>query len=255
MSDASACSATTNAAGCSSSGTIRSAAYPDQASLSELFEAQVARTPDATAVVAGDVRVSYAELDRRANAGALMLRDSAAGSIIAVACERSIEMVVGILATLKAGCAYLPLAPSDPHERIAYMLADSGAPVVLTQQRFATRFEQFGVRLQLLDGDDVQRDGDRAPRDNAGHGPMWSAPIRSDERCGVRRCTLRDRPESPKASSSRTARVARLVCNADYLQIGRPTSSLKRIVVRLRRGNVRNVGRAAQRRAARNRPA
>src|SRR5262249_27129801 len=91
------------------------------ATLPELFAAQVARTPEATAVVFEGVSLSYRELDGRANALAHHLRRRGVGPevVVALCLERSLEMVVGLLAILKAGGAYLPLDPSYPGERLS----------------------------------------------------------------------------------------------------------------------------------------
>ncbi|MFC5955327.1 amino acid adenylation domain-containing protein [Streptomyces pratens] len=100
--------------------------------LVELFERQAARTPDALATVFGDERLTYAQLSARADALAAGLRARGARSeeIVAVALHRSTELVVALLAVLKSGAAYLPVDPSLPAERIAFMLSDA-APVLL----------------------------------------------------------------------------------------------------------------------------
>ncbi|WP_416987067.1 AMP-binding protein, partial [Streptomyces sp. T028] len=102
--------------------------------LPELFEAQVVRTPGAVAVVCGDERVTYAELDERASrlAGVLAARGVGAESVVAVMLERSVDLVVALLAVLKAGGAYLPVDPSYPVERIGFMLADAAPVCVVT---------------------------------------------------------------------------------------------------------------------------
>jgi amino acid adenylation domain-containing protein len=96
------------------------------------FEAQAARTPDAVALVAGEERLTYRELDARSNQLAHHLRGLGVGaeSMVGIAMRRSAGLVVAILATLKAGGAYLPLDPEYPAERIAFILADSRAPVL-----------------------------------------------------------------------------------------------------------------------------
>ena len=101
------------------------------------MEEQVARTPDAPALVFGQERLSYAELNRRANRLAHRLIEAGVGPdvLVGVALERSVEMVVSLLAVLKAGGAYVPLDPDYPRERLAYMLEDSGVALLLTQAR------------------------------------------------------------------------------------------------------------------------
>ncbi len=100
-----------------------------------LFEAQAERTPDAPAVVFEGQALSYRELEARANqvAGQLVAMGVMRGSLVGIHVERSLEMVVGVLGVLKAGAAYVPLDPGFPADRLAYMVADAGAAVVLTQ--------------------------------------------------------------------------------------------------------------------------
>ncbi|MDQ4133557.1 MAG: AMP-binding protein, partial [Actinomycetota bacterium] len=107
----------------------------------ELFEAQVARAPDAVAVVAPEVSLSYAELDRRAERLASHLRGLGVGPEVPVGIcvERSLEMTVAFLGTLKASGVCVPLDPAYPTERLAFMLADAGVAAVLTQKRLRDR--------------------------------------------------------------------------------------------------------------------
>ncbi|PRX45509.1 amino acid adenylation domain-containing protein [Prauserella shujinwangii] len=106
---------------------------PD-ATLVSAFAEQVARTPDATAVVYEHTRLSYAELDRRASALAAVLRARGAGpeAVVAVAVPRSAELMVALLGVLRSGAAYLPVDLDYPADRVAFMLADSGARLVVT---------------------------------------------------------------------------------------------------------------------------
>ncbi|HLL48052.1 MAG TPA: amino acid adenylation domain-containing protein, partial [Longimicrobiaceae bacterium] len=117
-----------------------------------LVAEQAARTPHAPAVAAGQERLTYAELESRAAALAAHLRALGAGpdSLVAVCMERSAEMVVALLAVLRAGAAYVPLDPEYPAERVAYMLADSGARVLLTQARLAGRFAAFAGEVVVV---------------------------------------------------------------------------------------------------------
>ncbi len=129
-------------------------AYPP-ACLHHLFERQVARTPAAVAVVFGDEHLTYGELDARANRLAHHLRRAGVGpeARVAIHVERSLEMVVGVLGVLKAGGAYVPLDPEYPPERLSFMMADSGASVLLTQDRLASGAPTSGACVVRLDAD------------------------------------------------------------------------------------------------------
>ena len=109
--------------------------YPLQQCVHQLIQAQVLRTPDAPALAFGQQRLSYTELNRRANRLAHRLIEAGVGPdvLVGLAVERSVEMVVGLLAVLKAGGAYVPLDPEYPRDRLAYMLEDSGVKLLLTQ--------------------------------------------------------------------------------------------------------------------------
>ncbi|MGK6311334.1 amino acid adenylation domain-containing protein, partial [Variovorax sp. DT-64] len=120
-----------------------------------LFERQARRTPDATALVFGEEQLSYAELDRRANrlAHRLIGLGVEPETRVGIAAERSLEMVVGLLGILKAGAAYVPLDPDYPAERLAYMVADSGIDLVLTQSHLRGRIPGLdALQVLALDG-------------------------------------------------------------------------------------------------------
>jgi amino acid adenylation domain-containing protein len=119
-----------------------------------LFEAQVARTPDAVAIAFGDTVVTFAQLDARANRLARLLVGQGVGteSVVAVLLERSADLVVALLGVLKAGAAYLPLDPAYPAGRTAFLLADSGAMCLVSDQCMLERLEEFGLRV---DGRDI----------------------------------------------------------------------------------------------------
>jgi non-ribosomal peptide synthetase component F len=127
--------------------------YPREACVHELFEAQAARTPDAPALVFGERTLSYAQLNERANRLAHRLRALGVGPdrLVGVCLERSLELPVALLAVLKAGGAYLPLDPGYPTARLAYMLADANAPVLLTQHQLRPRLPDGPAHTLTLD--------------------------------------------------------------------------------------------------------
>ncbi|MCE1117369.1 amino acid adenylation domain-containing protein [Pseudomonas sp. NMI795_08] len=111
--------------------------YPLEQSVQALIQAQVAATPEAPALVFAGRTLSYAQLDALANQWAHRLQAAGVGPdvLVGVAAERSVEMVVALLAVLKAGGAYVPLDPEYPEERLAYMIEDSGIQLLLTQSQ------------------------------------------------------------------------------------------------------------------------
>ncbi|MFL5382773.1 MAG: non-ribosomal peptide synthetase, partial [Longimicrobiaceae bacterium] len=129
--------------------------YPSESCIHELFEAQAARTPGAVAVVFEDRSLTYAELNALANRLARHLAGLGAGpeARVGICVDRSAEMVVAMLAVLKSGAAYLPLDPSYPAGRLAYMLKDSGAPLLVTQDSLRGLLPTDGVRIVPVDGD------------------------------------------------------------------------------------------------------
>ena len=130
--------------------------YPAQSCIHELFEAQVALTPDAIALVFRESQVTYRELDRRANSVAAQLTMLGVGPdvLVGVFVERSAEMMIGLLAVLKAGGAYVPMDPKYPHARIAMMLEDAHVSVVLTQKRLRESLPTSVPHVVVLDSSD-----------------------------------------------------------------------------------------------------
>jgi amino acid adenylation domain-containing protein/FkbM family methyltransferase len=130
--------------------------YPADRRVHELFEAQAQRTPDAVAVVLEEQRVTYRELNARANRLAHhLIKNYGVGPevLVGLCVERSPEMVIGMLAILKAGGAYVPLDPSYPADRLRFMLHDTRAALVLTQERLAESVARLGVATLCLDRD------------------------------------------------------------------------------------------------------
>ncbi len=134
------------------------APYP-QGCLHELFQQQVARTPQALALIDGEREYSYGELNQRANRLAHKLRELGVGPdvLVGIAMQRQRDMLVGLLAILKAGGAYVPLDPEYPRERQAYMLQDSRACLLLTQSALLEQLPEGG-EAQVLAVDDLALD-------------------------------------------------------------------------------------------------
>lgn len=132
-------------------------AYDLDHSLADLIEAQAVRTPDLPAILLdGDAHpVSYRELDARANqlAHHLLELGVGPGTLVGVAAERSPELVVALLGVLKAGAAYVPVDPAYPADRVAFLLQDAKAPVLLTQARFVATLPAADVRVIALDAE------------------------------------------------------------------------------------------------------
>jgi len=126
--------------------------YPRQLCVHQLIEVQASRTPNATAVVFGSERLSYGELDRRANqvANHLIKLGATPNGLVGICLERSLEMVVGLLGILKAGAAYVPLDPAYPQDRIAFMLQDSEVPLLVTQSQLTGNLPDAGSAQAVL---------------------------------------------------------------------------------------------------------
>ncbi|HEY3570033.1 MAG TPA: amino acid adenylation domain-containing protein [Thermoanaerobaculia bacterium] len=130
--------------------------------LHELFEEQVERTPDATALVWGTERLSYRELDARASRLARRLRGLSVGAetLVGVFTRRTSSLVAALLAVLKAGGAYVPLDPAYPAERVALLLEDTQAPVLITESALVPALPPYGGEIFLLDCPDEGPEGE-----------------------------------------------------------------------------------------------
>ncbi|UUC47540.1 non-ribosomal peptide synthase/polyketide synthase [Pseudomonas citronellolis] len=144
--------------------------FPAELGVHQLFERQAALTPHEPALLFGEARLSYAELNARANRLAHLLRERGVGAeqLVGIALERGVAMVVSLLAVLKAGGAYVPLDPRYPADRLRYMVQDSGLALLLTQQQVLEQLalEQPCAALLLDDLDALlqdRADGDLAP--------------------------------------------------------------------------------------------
>ncbi|HEX2092924.1 MAG TPA: condensation domain-containing protein, partial [Longimicrobiaceae bacterium] len=149
------------------------AELPRERRVHELFSEQAARTPDVAAVVFGTRHLTYAELDRRSSQLAHALRRRGVGpeTRVALLLERSPELVVAVLGILKAGGAYLPLDPTHPRERLARILEDATAPLLLTRSHLRERLPATAAGVLCLD-----RDAEEIGREPAGPPPVEVAP-------------------------------------------------------------------------------
>jgi amino acid adenylation domain-containing protein len=129
--------------------------YARQLCVHQLFEAQAARTPNATAMVFEKESLTYGELERRANqlARHLIKLGATPDGLVGICLERSLEMVVGLLGILKSGAAYVPLDPAYPHDRIAFMLENAELPLLLTQARLREGLPGTAPGIVLIDSD------------------------------------------------------------------------------------------------------
>jgi non-ribosomal peptide synthetase component F len=127
--------------------------YPKDKTIQELFEEQVERTPNNTAVVFEDKELTYKELNEKSNQVARVLRDKGVkkDTIVGIMIERSIEMVIGIMGILKAGGAYLPIDPDYPKERTEYMLNDGNAKLLMVDNNVKYKINYEGKIININD--------------------------------------------------------------------------------------------------------
>src|SRR3990167_4760403 len=134
-------------------------AYPREKTINDLFEEQVARTPDAIAIVFEDKRLSYQELNTRSNQLARLIRKEyervavkqfKADTLIGICVERSVEMLIGILGILKAGGAYVPIDPEYPEERVQFILEDTGSRLILKQSHLLAGLDEVNSKVTRL---------------------------------------------------------------------------------------------------------
>ena len=185
--------------------------YPRHATIHELFTAQAARSPEAVALQFGKTTLTYSELDHRTNQLARYLRRLGVGPdvLVGIYAERSADLVVGLLGVLKAGGAYLPLDYSYPKERLAFMLEDVRAPVLLTQASLIDQLPAHHATAVCLDADwpTIAREAeDDVPASaTAAHLAYVIFTSGSTGR--------------PKGVAVTHRAVVRLVCDTDYVQL------------------------------------
>ena len=177
-----------------------------------MFEEQAARTPEAVAVEFEDGRMSYGELNACANRLAHYLRDAGVGPEVPVGLlmDRSAAAVVGMLGVLKAGGAYVPLDPGYPAERLAFMVADTGAPVVVTRSDLLDRLPDDAAHFVCLDRDGPMIEGGSTENPDAGvQAENLAYVIYTSGSTGM-----------PKGVQVTHRAISRLVCNTDYVNVG-----------------------------------
>jgi len=189
--------------------------YPKDRCIHELFEETVKNVPDTVALIDEDRQITYRELNQRANQLAHHLKKFGVGAdVLAGIClEQSAEMIISLIAILKAGAAYVPLDPSYPKERLAFMLQDSGAPVLITQRALVDIFindtAKHAAKIISLDtdGEKIAQESDRNP----------AAATSSDSLAYV--IYTSGSTGQPKGVAVSHRAVNRLVLNTNYAQL------------------------------------
>ncbi len=185
--------------------------YPRERSIGEIFESRVASDPGAVAVSCGEKRLTYGELNARANQLAHFLRRRGVGpqEPVGLALERSAETIVALLGILKAGGAYVPLDPSYPEERLALMARDAGIRLILTKERHAGRLSSTTIEAVCLD---------RARRRWNGESRENPPPVATGESLA---CVLYTSGSTgaPKGVEVLQRGVARLLFGVDYARL------------------------------------
>ena len=197
---------------CLAEGMRMPSPYPGTTRLERLFEAQAALRPDAVAVVGASESLTYRDLDLRANRLARELDASGSGAPrrVGVCLERGPDLVVALLATLKAGAAYVPLDPDLPAERLSAMLADASVALVLTDERLSARLPAGAHRVVCIDRDALriaQRPG----------GAVGAGDAADDLACVMYTSGSSGRPKGVLIAHRA---VSRLVCGSDYVRLG-----------------------------------
>ncbi|MDF2630778.1 MAG: lgrC, partial [Symbiobacteriaceae bacterium] len=183
--------------------------YPRGRCIHELFEERAEQTPTAAALLFGDEIITYGDLNRRANGLAHRLRAEGVGDndLVGLCADRSVEQLVGILAILKAGAAYVPLDPSYPAERLGFMLKDTGVKVLLAHRHVMGAFPAQGVVAMWLDAADLP-----APVDENLHSGATAESL-------AYVIYTSGSTGTPKGVMVPHRAVVRLVCNTNYADL------------------------------------
>jgi amino acid adenylation domain-containing protein len=186
--------------------------YPREASVVEVFEGVVSQRSESVAVACEGKQLTYRELNERANSLAEDLRGCGVreDTLVGVCLERSLEMVVALLAVLKAGGAYVPLTPEYPKERLRWMVDDSGIGVLLTQKAWMERFPTAGTRVLCVDGmlESLVGPHPERPKTSLSGGSLAYVMYTSGS------------TGRPKGTMIRHRGIVRLVKNTDYASFG-----------------------------------
>ncbi|AUX45571.1 peptide synthetase [Sorangium cellulosum] len=191
-----------------------SAMDPPRERIHVVFEEQARRAPDAVAVVFEGEQLTYAELDRKGNQVARLLRKLGVGpdGLVGISMERSVDMIVAMLGILKAGGAYVPFDPSYPVDRLAFMLEDTQLRVVLTHERLASWLPGDGVEV-------VRFDADKALIDDQPEGKVDPLPGEGPENLAYVMYTSGSAGK-PKGVAIEHRCVLSLLVNTDYVTLG-----------------------------------
>ncbi|WP_139488459.1 non-ribosomal peptide synthase/polyketide synthase [Brevibacillus dissolubilis] len=190
-------------------------AYPRDKTVDQLFHEAASKWQDRPAVVAGEISLSYAELERRANQVANYLRKQGvtAGSLVGISAERSVEMIAGLIGILKAGAAYVPLDPAYPQERLAYMMEDADVSILVTQAHLVEKLPIGERTVICLDRDwsVITQESDQAPAnetDSSAAGERLAYVIYTSGSTGT-----------PKGVLTPHCGIVRLVTDTNYVTI------------------------------------
>lgn len=198
------------------------APYPSDATVAELFEAQVLRTPDARAITMEGEHLRYRELNEQVNRLAHHLRAQGVGrgTLVGLCLQRSFELMISLLAVVKAGGAYVPLDPAYPADRLTFMVADTAVRVLITDERFAHAVDLVagGTTIVL----DRAADREAIAARPAGNPPIVNSP---QDLCYI--VYTSGSTGRPKGVMTSHRAIARLVINTDILQLDGETSYLQ----------------------------